>query len=221
MDQHPEPSESETPAQMEPTLDEIEPIQEVEKFMQIQRDRLLKIYIGQDTTQPPFLIQESTLINSSDYFLNIIRNNREGICLDSGVLYLPEDGDKALAWAMMLYWMVNKRLPSGITESQDFALRGKHLLLFTQAWVLADKYLMSKLQNTIMMALINHFEDYALPFDAALVNKLLSTSPVDTPLRRILSEETVHIMYAEEPNGAFPGRRMKSSELVASDGARG
>lgn len=185
---------------------------------QIQNDRLLKIYIGHDATQLPFLVQES---NSSDYFLNVIRNSQGDIGLEPGTLHFPDDGDKSLAWAMMLYWMVNKRLPSGITESQDFALRGRHLLFFTQAWVLADKYLMPKLQNTIMMALINHFEDYSLPFDAGLVNKLLSTSPVDTPLRRILSEETVHIMYAEEPNGVFPGRRMKSSELVASDGAIG
>ncbi|KAK4502792.1 hypothetical protein PRZ48_006218 [Zasmidium cellare] len=218
---------NDTPAQGEPMsniiepISEPEPINEVEKFIrQLQHDRMLKIYVGQDTTKPPFHVPESVLVNSSSYFADVIKHQQQNVS-EMSSLYFPDEGDVSLAWGVLLYWMINKRLAFSITGSGDMVRRGKHLLLFSQAWVLADKYLLPKLQNKIMMELMNHFEEHSLPFDANVVNNLLNISPVDTPLRRLLSEETVHIIYADEPNDFYPGKRMKPSELMASDGAKG
>lgn len=95
-----------------------------------------------------------------------------------------------------------------------------HLLLLAHCWVLAGKYLLPKLQNLVMMELIMSFDRQQLPDDSELVKALLRTSPVGSPLRRLISEETIINMY-ERRFGSKAHNRLQSSDLTASDGATG
>lgn len=183
---------------------------------QLKADRLIKIYIGEGIEQKQFPIQESLLTASSDYFRRAL-NEAGQMKTQSGSLFFPGDGKVIAAWGMMLHWIMHKALPVEHIDDDD----EDDLTLFVEAWILGHRFLLPLFQNRVMMHLIDHFERCVLPFDAALVNKLLSISPVDTPLRRLLAEEAVHIMFHKSPNNNFPGQRMDPSEVTGEDGAVG
>lgn len=123
------------------------------------------------------------------------------------MLRFPEDGGMLSAWGLMLYWIFNKSLPLQFDDDCYY------IILFVECWTLADKYLLPKLQNALMMELISEFDCMSLRADPTEVNRLLRISPVDTPLRRLLSEETIYLIYGP--------KRIQSSDLIASDGVTG
>lgn len=111
------------------------------------------------------------------------------------------------------FLILNKALPTKIDDPPVDAEGG---LLMIQTWILADRYLMQELQNSVMLELLHHVNDY--PPSKTFAVQALRFSPVDTPLRRLASESVVLLLYGRVPEESL---RMPTSDLLALDGVVG
>lgn len=126
-------------------------------------------------------------------------------------LEFPEDGELQEAWQVLLYWIVHRALPD---ECKSISSPTKSLLLM-QAWSLADCYLMPQLQDMLMLELLWFYDMCAL--SKCNLTRALRVCPMDTPLRRLLAEEVLLLLY-----GKFdPDIRIELSDLLATDGITG
>lgn len=170
---------------------------------QLKSQRLIKIYIG-DASEP-YLMSETTLTAASDYFAKALKHEGSLGPSDLGVLRFPDDGDSQEAWGLLLFWIVMKRLPDEYTLRGDDQPDPEVVETWIRTWVLADKYLLPKLQDGVMLEMLFHLQQSLLATcveDAEMVNSMLRISPVDSPLRRLVAEETVRSMF-EPRSGAY------------------
>lgn len=152
----------------------------------LRNDRLIQIYVGEDAgpdngIAQPYLVQESLLHGVSDYFIAATKHEHLGS--DSvGVLRFPEDDRDA--WELLLSWIFTRQIPHRIRGDTEESVTS---LCLVDCYVLADKYLIPKLQNAIMIELIFRRETTNLPVEAA--RQALSTAPPESHLRRFAMEE--------------------------------
>lgn len=166
-------------------------------------DRLIKIYAG--TSEVPYLVSQAALCNASEYFVKAIKNEHMGKD-NIGVLRFPEDdGD---AWQVILFWVVKERLPSidqfpGSSEAPlDRQSGGEDVQMnLYQSWILADKYLMPKLQNAIMRKLLSNLEVNYQGKDSA--ERALQGHTPSSIIGRLASEGLVERLYGGH-NGENP-----------------
>lgn len=112
-------------------------------------DRLIHVYIG--TREILYLVSQVVLGTSSEYFVKAIKNERMGKN-NVGVLRFPEDDEDA--WELVLFWMIERKLPSAANTPCYEDARVFQGRLFN-TWILADKYMMPRLQNATMTLLFN------------------------------------------------------------------
>ncbi|KAK4502794.1 hypothetical protein PRZ48_006220 [Zasmidium cellare] len=178
---------------------------EIKDFMQrLASDRLIKIIVGEGSERQQFLVQETVLTASSDYFQKAIEHERTmGDVNEIGVLSFPEDGHLIAAWGLMLHWIIHHRLlPIKRT-------RAENLVLYTEAWVLGDKHLLPKFQNVVMMELIHYLDDVYHPsHKPEVMRSLLSIAPANSPIQRLWAEEAVLAIY---------GNLVRSPSMVPDD----
>ncbi|KAF2164643.1 hypothetical protein M409DRAFT_56464 [Zasmidium cellare ATCC 36951] len=187
---------------------------EIEDFMQqLKSDRLIKIFIGDGIEQQQLLVQESVLTGRSEYFQKAIKHEGHMGTQAPGVLRFPEDGHLIAAWGMMLHWIIHQRL---LTEE---VIWHEDITLLVEFWALGDRLLLRDFQNAVMMQLLKYFAKDWLPFDSPeLVNYILRISPADTPLRRLLAEETVSIIYSKDLTAE---ERLSPNQLTGIEGVAG
>lgn len=177
--------------------------------------RLIKIFVG--TEVKPYFLQESTLINASTYFSRALDHRVTLGGNELGVLDFSDDKDFTEAWQQVLFWIINKRLPRPLEEQQQGdapapASTAEDMILWVKTWVLGDKYCIPRLQNSVMIKLLQYFRTKHLPDEVEHVNNMLLISPIDTPLRRLLSEEVVILTQ---------DKGFKAKDLMPSDGTPG
>ncbi|KAF2162546.1 hypothetical protein M409DRAFT_27168 [Zasmidium cellare ATCC 36951] len=193
-----------------------DPPAEVESLMKWAiRQRLIKIFVGHEVK--PYFLQESTLVNSSTYFARALDYQVSLGGNEPGVLNFPDDNEYRQAWQQLLFWIINKRLPRHAEEQEEPSAATtttppEDIILWVKTWVLGDKYCIPRLQNAVMSKLLRYFRTKHLPDDTVHVNTMLLISPIDTPLRRLLSEEVVILTQ---------DKGFKAKELMPSDGTPG
>lgn len=180
-------------------------------FRRLSTDQLIKIVIGEEDSMP-YYVPKSLLEGASECFTKAIKNQHLGDTT-SGTLHFPEDGDMRKAWEFLLYWITKRELPPSYVKIEWFA---EDQLLFVQAWVLADRYLLPQLQDVVMLELLWHFD--ATPLDKHIMTPALQLSPVDTPLRRLLAEEVVYLLHGLSADNI---NRIHPNDLLPSDGTVG
>ncbi|KAF2162547.1 hypothetical protein M409DRAFT_27169 [Zasmidium cellare ATCC 36951] len=191
----------------------------VEPLMrQLKSQRLIKIFIG-DITEP-YVMSETTLVNASEYFVKALKHEDSMGTSQPGVLRFPEDDDFKETWEILLFWLMTQRLPPCLTVQDDGNPQPEATEPWIRMWVLADKYLVHELQDTVMLEMLRYFDGTFLAnmdSDAAMANEMLRISPVDSRLRRLVAEETIRGLYEEGPSECS----LKTEHLIASDGVPG
>lgn len=152
----------------------------------LRNDRLVQIYVGQDASSnnaitQPYLVQETLLHGLSEYFVAATKHEHLGSG-GAGVLRFPED-DKD-AWELLLYWLFTKQIPHKVRGQAEETVSS---LCLVNCWILADRYIIPKLQNAIMIEMIFRRETTNLPEEAA--RQALSAAPADSHLRRLAMED--------------------------------
>jgi len=150
-------------------------------FSSLRSDRLVKVYVG-DSTEP-FLIQQTLLKNTSDYFTR-------ALCSDSfdegalGVLRFREDNIKT--WQILLYWIFNRDLPEEVTKPSPGSIM--------DCWILGDNYDVPSFQDDAMFTLIQLINDSEY-LGTENVRSGIERTTQRSALRRLLVEELVLGVY--------------------------
>lgn len=155
----------------------------------MQSDRLVKIYVGTETPESkPFLVQQSTLEHTTDYFRKAFRNEHLGTT-EPGTLRFPEDDLNA--WNVFLYWVVRRKLPP--TEelmpaltNDDPDLNTDHSLV-VHCWALGDKYDIPTFQDEVMLELLRSQDSKCMELSA--VKLAFEHTPPGAKLRELMAEE--------------------------------
>lgn len=128
-----------------------------------------------------------------------------------GVLRFPADGSRG--WKILLFWIIQKTLPS--KEEFPGYVDGPEYIedILVESWILADKYLMPKLQNAIMKMLLEELDWATICFDVAV--KAIREHTTSSVLGRLMCESLVESTYG----GASP--LTKPEALSELDGVAG
>lgn len=160
---------------------------------QLESPRFIKIFVGDLTT--PCLIQDSILINSSEYFAKAVEHESSLGSSGPGVLKFPDDGEFEEAWKILLYWIVNGYLPAECeVGGGEPAEAGKNLNL-VYALALGDKYLFPALQDAAMLELLAESDHRPLTMEHDEMYAMLRVSPAGSHLRRLLAEEAIRLHH--------------------------
>ncbi|RMX94727.1 hypothetical protein D0868_12144 [Hortaea werneckii] len=185
------------------TMDEIR-----EFANSLKADRLIRIKVGSNKDDEPFLISQRRLESASEYFRKALRQDsfKEGL---NGQLDFPEDDHDA--WAVFLFWMMN-----------TFTIAKKSLKpdLLIKSWILGDKYGIPEFQDQAMLELLFYFERLYATKDIIKLGSELS--PADSVLKRLIAEEAAMVLGDERIGfggleTAFGGNGMLRHFVLARD----
>ncbi|KAI7131425.1 hypothetical protein KC343_g15973 [Hortaea werneckii] len=173
----------------------------------LKSDRLIRIKIGTNENDEPFLISQRTLGSASKYFRKALRQDsfQEG---RTGQIDFPEDDYDA--WAVLAFWMMNA-----------FNIARKELKpdLLIKCWVLGDKYEIPEFQDQIMLELL-FMVQYSYIGDIIRLGSELS--PAGSVLKRLIGDEAAVALKNnnvdfESLEAAFNGNGMLRDFLLARD----
>ncbi|KAK4544933.1 hypothetical protein LTR36_003838 [Oleoguttula mirabilis] len=133
-----------------------------EQQNQLQQDRMIHFYVGDDDDTEPFCIKQSGLEWASPFFVCVIKYEHWGTDAQHCVLRFPDDDVEA--WHMLIYWF---------DHSADLHST-PHKLLATRCWILGDKYGIPKFQ------------------DEAMLGEVAAHAPRDSPLVAFIAEMMVY-----------------------------
>ncbi|KAK4506439.1 hypothetical protein PRZ48_000171 [Zasmidium cellare] len=144
----------------------------------LEEDRLVSIYIGDK--KKPYLIQQTIITMTSDYFKAAFTNERFEEA-KSGILRVPDDDIDT--WALFMYWLVKRELPCHVSD----------IRWAVKAWTFGDKYGISQFQNAAMLEVLSRFNlmDLRSPADVALVEEAFVLCPQGSLMRKFLAEQVV------------------------------
>ncbi|RMY77516.1 hypothetical protein D0863_01251 [Hortaea werneckii] len=185
------------------TMDEIR-----EFANSLKADRLIRIKVGSNKDDEPFLISQRRLESASEYFRKALRQDsfKEG---RTGQIDFPEDDYDA--WTVLVFWMMN-----------TFNIAKEELKpdLLIKSWVLGDKYEIPEFQDQVMLELLFIFvQDYATEDIIRLGSEL---SPTGSVLKRLIAEEAASALIDskedfESLEAAFNGNGMLREFVLARD----
>lgn len=129
----------------------------------------------------PYLISESRLKQTSEYFANAIKHENWGVAQD-GKLNFPDDDKNA--FELMLYYIVEGSLPNSLNTA---AVATQKVMIET--WAIADKYLIRDLQDLIMVTLLFQFDNQELDWE--VVRCAFERTGEGSKMRRLIAEEAM------------------------------
>ncbi|KAI7532350.1 hypothetical protein KC331_g13631 [Hortaea werneckii] len=159
----------------------------------LKADRLIRIKLGSNKDDEPFLISQRRMENASEYFRKALRQDsfKEGL---NGQIDFPEDDHDS--WASL---------------KPD---------LLIKSWILGDKYGIPEFQDQAMLELLFYFERLYATKDIIKLGSELS--PADSVLKRLIAEEAA-MALGDERIGfegletAFGGNGMLRHFVLACD----
>ncbi|KAI6891253.1 hypothetical protein KC318_g13908 [Hortaea werneckii] len=184
------------------TMDEIR-----EFANSLKADRLIRIKVGSNKDDEPFLISQRRLESASEYFRKALRQDsfKEG---GTGQIDFPEDDYDA--WAVLMFWMMSAFHIAKDKLKPD---------LLIKCWVLGDKYEIPEFQDQIMLELLfmvqyNDTED--------IIRLGSELSPAGSVLKRLIAEEAAVALKNnnvdfESLEAAFNGNGMLRDFVLARD----
>ncbi|KAI6790266.1 hypothetical protein KC332_g18385 [Hortaea werneckii] len=179
-------------------------VNEIREFANsLKSDRLIRIKVGSNKDDEPFLISQRRLESVSEYFRKALRQDsfKEG---RTRQIDFPEDDYDA--WTVLVFWMM---------KTFDIAKEELTPELLIKSWVLGDKYEIPEFQDQIMLELLFTFEeDYATEDIIRLGSGL---SPTGSVLKRLIAEEAavalrIEKMDFESLETAFNGNGIMDSK---------
>lgn len=174
----------------------------------LKSDRLIKITVGSNKNDEPFLISQRRLESASEYFCKALRLDsfKEG---RTGQIDFPEDDYDA--WAVLVFWMTNTFNIEKYEVAPD---------LLVKCWVLGDKYEIPEFHDQIMLELLRIFESTLATEGTIKLGSELS--PADSVLGRLIAEEAANCLRNREVDfesleAAFSGYGMLKHFVLARD----
>lgn len=179
----------------------------------LQSDRLIKIYVGQDSTKP-YLVLQSVLEDLSDYFASAIKHACQ-LGGEDGMLLFPADDEKT--WRVFLYWVVkrevhidvvpdtpqphtgNSKMTRDVNDAEDSRADSHewscaHQLLLVRCWMFGDRYNVPAYQDVVMLELLHSL--WTCGPDLATMQEAFHGTPPLSKLRKVIAEEIYDIMKA-------------------------
>ncbi|KAK5121397.1 hypothetical protein LTR85_005229 [Meristemomyces frigidus] len=140
----------------------------------LKRDRLVKIFVGQNANTEPFLVQQTALEKLSVYFAKALQPDKfsEG---ESALLRLSDDD--VHVWKALLYWMFESTLPN-------------------------IEMMVLSFQNEIMLELLHKLNTGVPSLD--VVKTSFNRTPPGSKLRLLMAEEVAFMLSEQNNKKMVP-----------------
>lgn len=154
-----------------------------DRYRSSKCDRLIKIYVGSANDTRPFLIQQTTLRATSDYFTKALKHE-ENMGKDDERGKLKFEDDNYEAWNILIFFMLQKELPGCVLKPDV-----NNQMLLVNCWIIGDKYMIPAFQDIVMIELLVHLHGRGI--DLAVAERAVHASAPESVLRRLVIEEVL------------------------------